>query len=415
MLIFAGLATVPSPPIQVSTSPDYFLDWLTFALAVCSSLGVIAAFVSLYAAKRQSAEDRRQQEAALQLARDANTATLQTIEEMRAARDQDSAPYVVAYFDIEQSLISFVVKNIGKSVATDIKLSVDQPFAVPPNAYDLNNFSFLKEGIAALAPGNEIRTFYTTGFSYFDDPPKNPRKYTVTISFLGGLSVEPRKNIMTLDLSAHEGTAFGNEKNLTDLVTEVEKIRKTLEVSNETAGAVVNALREGVWIKNPEALSASISLQPEDLLSFIATKLQAFKLKWQNGYSRGLYLNRSNEEERQVNPRDVNTQNDCTLYGHQILFALAQCQSALPGALAKTTLEIATALLALGRQDVFGTGKGRAGGFNEIGENILKKIEEFSTLRDEYLDQLGQSPNESEESDTRIGAQTAQENGRQSA
>lgn len=392
------IAATPSPSIQVSvsTSPDYFMDGLTFFLALFTLAAVITAIRSLRAANKQHAENHQQQEAALQIAREANTATLQTIEEMQAGRDQDSAPYMIAYFEFTDPVISFVAKNIGKSIASNIRWSVDPPFVVPPQAYDLNNMSFFKEGIAALAPGQELRTTYSPIRSYLDDPPKNPRKYTVTIKFKGGISPEERTNTMFLDIAAIEGTGYHDEKGLEDLVKEVERLRETLEVSNKIGTEVVNALKEGIWIKNPELPLSSANSEPKEQLSLIATRLQAFKMKWQNGYKRETYT-KNGVPEKLVRPLDANTRNDCTLYSQQIVFALVRCQSTLPTKLAETIMRIAASLLSLGNLEVDIPGKGRVESFNDVGETILQEIEEFNRLRDEYLTQLDHDQNGDQE------------------
>ena len=52
-------------------------------------------------------------------------ATEKSVTEMRQTRDQESAPYIIVYFDIpyESNLIYLVIKNIGRTIATNISLT----------------------------------------------------------------------------------------------------------------------------------------------------------------------------------------------------------------------------------------------------------------------------------------------------
>src|SRR6266487_841766 len=58
--------------------------------------------------------------------RKAAEATENSVSEMRDARDQETAPYVILFFDVPtgSDLIYIVIKNIGYSVATHIKIDL---------------------------------------------------------------------------------------------------------------------------------------------------------------------------------------------------------------------------------------------------------------------------------------------------
>jgi hypothetical protein len=59
--------------------------------------------------------------------RKAAEAAQSTLLEMREARDQETAPYVIAYFDVPNDTrsLDLVIKNIGKSMATNVTVSFD--------------------------------------------------------------------------------------------------------------------------------------------------------------------------------------------------------------------------------------------------------------------------------------------------
>src|SRR6266699_3773017 len=384
---------VTSPPpisVSVSTSPDYIIDGLTAFYSLLTLILAIIAFRSFRVTRKQSQdalnESRKQSEAALQVAREANAATLKTIEEMREARDQDSAPYVVASFELDSPMISFVVKNLGKSVAKEIKLSIDPPFAIVHPPINLNELSLLKEGIEGLVPGNEIRAFFASAFKYFATP-DFPLKYKVMIEYKGGLSPKLRRHEMTLDLSAYEGISHMNKRDFDDLAKEVEQIRKSFEELNATSKKMAKALKEGFWIKNSEILSINLNLEDTTCLSFIGTKLQEFKTKWQVIYGKTVYRVSNETGKELVDPDDSNTRNDCILLGQQILLAFSKCQSSLPEELAEKIAQVAATLLALGKMEAYRFGEDRTDDFNEAGEKTLRDIEDISKLIENSITQ----------------------------
>ena len=57
--------------------------------------------------------------------RDSAKASEKTIQEMKEARDQESAPYVVPYININKHMMFFGIKNTGKAVAENIKLNLE--------------------------------------------------------------------------------------------------------------------------------------------------------------------------------------------------------------------------------------------------------------------------------------------------
>lgn len=387
-------ATLPPPiSVSVSTSSDYIMDGLTAFYSFLTLILAIIAFCSFRVTRKQSEaalnESRKQSEATLQVAREANAATIKTIEEMREARDQDSAPYVVASFEFDAPIIFFVVKNLGKSVATEIKLSIDPPFAIVNPSMNLNELSFLKDGIEGLVPGNEIRTFFASAITYFSNP-DFPLKYKVTIAYRGGILPKLRWHETTLDLSAYKGLSRLIKRDFDDLAKEVEQIRKSFEELNATSKKMVKALETGIWIKNSEVLSINLNLEDMSCLSFIGAKLQEFKTKWQVIYGKTMYPALNEIGKELVDPDDSNTRNDCLLLGQQILFALSKCRCSLPGEFAEKITQVAVALFALGKMEAYRFGEDRTDDFNATGEKALRDVEDISKLIENYVTQSPQ-------------------------
>jgi hypothetical protein len=147
------------------------------------------------------------------------------LEEMREARDQETAPYVVVYFDVlsYSPLILLAVKNIGKSTANNVKLEFDPQ--LKSSIKPINEASFIKNGIGSMPPGYEILAILD-GPNYFMDN-NNPLSYKVKVSYSGGILSEPRFNEYVLDLLALKLTPLGL-KTMTHLVNEIDKLTKSV-------------------------------------------------------------------------------------------------------------------------------------------------------------------------------------------
>ena len=146
-----------------------------------------------------------------------------TVLEMQEARDQESAPYVIAYFDVlvGKNLIYLVVKNVGKSIATSVELTFDPQL----QGGDISKCckEFLTENvILSIPPNYEIRTIFETFSDYLRLG--YPLCYNVTISYHGGINTESRVAQYKLDLSQFRGIAFVKEHDTGDVVKQIEKL-----------------------------------------------------------------------------------------------------------------------------------------------------------------------------------------------
>jgi len=168
------------------------------------------------------------------------------LKEMKESRDQEIAPYVVAYFDIPYGklCIYLVIKNVGKSVAKDVKLEFQPPLK-NSKGEEINDIPLIKDGIGSIPPGYEIRTFFDSGISYFNKS-NLPLTYKVKISYSGGLRLDTRNIEQVMDLSAFKGLIFLNEKGMHELVKEVEKLVKHNDNIRQELKKVANNLADGV-------------------------------------------------------------------------------------------------------------------------------------------------------------------------
>ena len=152
--------------------------------------------------------------------------------EMEAQRIQEGRPYVIVYFDVSFQDQGFylVIRNIGKSMATDLSFSFDPPLyskALP----DLDVSVWLAKGIPSLAPGQEIRTFFDTFLARFSEEPI-PNSFTLEIRYRGSLIGEITER-QTLDLTVYRPLVYYKKADMDDLVKEVKEIPYALKKVEE--------------------------------------------------------------------------------------------------------------------------------------------------------------------------------------
>ncbi|MEA2575388.1 MAG: hypothetical protein QOH93_2686 [Chloroflexia bacterium] len=215
----------------------------------------------------------------------------EVLREMRQTREEESAPYVVVYFDSDADkpeFIHLVIKNLGKKLARDVRLIFEPPLA---NSHEgeFANIPLLQEGIGALAPGQEVRTFFDSTISYLgrieeDEAshkyPTLPLVYNVTISYLGGLNKVRTMIHQKVDLSYRIGLFYTTSKGVADLVKEVDDLGRTTDNIYRELEQIKRTLSGGIWIKNPEPFTVNRSWEPSIWKAEVQTRVSELRLLW---------------------------------------------------------------------------------------------------------------------------------------
>lgn len=147
------------------------------------------------------------------------------IEEMRVTRDMESAPYVIPFITINHHMMYFGIKNIGKTVAKDIKLQIEPELKSNILRENSRELPLIKNGLSSLPPGHEIGTLFDVSHRYLNQV-DSPKKYLVKITFFGGLNKERREYEQTIDLSVYYDLIPNEDKRLSDIVKELENLSK---------------------------------------------------------------------------------------------------------------------------------------------------------------------------------------------
>ncbi len=249
-------------------------------------------------------------------ARASANAANNTIKEMKEAREQESAPYIVVYFDVPQNkpLIYLIIKNVGKSIATDVKFTFTP--SLSSNVFkNINDTPLIKDGIRSLPPNYELRTFFDGVINRFDNA-TFPMTYRVEVSYVGGLKKERTTSTQMLDLSMFYDLLQTRESGVNELVKAIEAIEENTGKINRNLEEVSERLTSGLWIKNPTLTTSVVHPHPETWYDGALAKLQEFVLLWTSTYGKS--------EEKQVDPFFTDLQNKLNLLSGQLLAILAE-------------------------------------------------------------------------------------------
>jgi hypothetical protein len=290
-----------------------------------------------------------------------------TITEMKDAREQENAPYIVVYFDIPQNkhVIYLIIKNVGKSIATDVKLTFTP--SLSSNVFrGINDVPLIKDGISSLPPNYELRTFFDGVINRFGNS-AFPMTYTVEVSYTGGLVKDRKTNIQTLDLSMFYGLLQESEKGLNELVKALEDIAKHTDEINDTLEDVSESLASGVWIKNPVLATSELSGHSDTWQENIVAKLKEFTFLWTSAYSQ--------ESETLIDSTLSDLQNKLILICGQLLVILSKSPQAASKQVIEEVGSIASKLAELGSKRFYPDGGRSVDEFNTLGDSTAQVAE----------------------------------------
>jgi hypothetical protein len=145
-----------------------------------------------------------------------------TLIEMRDIRNDETAPYIVAYFELEDHSLHLIVENIGKGLAKNVKIEFDPKLEC--NGHDISETPLIKDGIPSMPPNYKIKTYFDTTVRYLKSG--LPLSYNVKISYYGGLINTERTTEFVLDLTYIKGIHFVKRNRMHDLVKEIEDMKK---------------------------------------------------------------------------------------------------------------------------------------------------------------------------------------------
>lgn len=203
------------------------------------------------------------------------------LDEMKAQREAETRPHIVAYFEIQihSSVVDIVVKNIGRSIAENVKLKFT-PQLKSSFKSDLGSNLWANEGLGSMPPGKEIRTFFDFSHSLFgnDDIPKS---YMVKVDYSGGIEATGYSDTQAMDLNPYKHISSITRHTMHDLVKEVKESVKYEGDIAKSLKTIETRLQKGLFINSninyAAIFSSDVSIkgleyklrEVENFLSFI--------------------------------------------------------------------------------------------------------------------------------------------------
>lgn len=158
------------------------------------------------------------------------------VKEARELREEQNRPFVVVDFDVEDGYMVYLeVVNMGTSLARDVRIEIDPPLE---SAIDIEvgKLKMLSEGIATLAPGKKLRTFFDMSFRRAEADRDYKMNHTARVRY----SDEKRKRsfdeTLNLDLDQYMHINTVTRHGLHDIYGQLEKIRKIFEKWGRSGG-----------------------------------------------------------------------------------------------------------------------------------------------------------------------------------
>jgi hypothetical protein len=186
--------------------------WTGIYTLLTAGLVAVAVMAALYA-KRQWESARRQ------------------VEEMRSAELEGRRPYVIVTVEpsaTSRHLFDLVVRNIGQRPAQLVSIGLDPPpvSASETEGHELSNAKMLKEPVAMIAPGQEVRSFYD---SHIERNGRDdlPTVHRVKLSYQDS-SGNKYTEASVIDINALRGTTFIDVKTVHDIANSLADIQGTL-------------------------------------------------------------------------------------------------------------------------------------------------------------------------------------------
>lgn len=150
-------------------------------------------------------------------------------EEMKLAREMQTTPSIIAYFDNPRStLLDLVVKNIGLGVAKDVRLEIKPPLH-DHRERDIAELSLFKKGIAFFHPGAEFHQIVGVSKSFFGEGSQRSLEYNLKISCSDVFGNPVPAQIIPLDLSVYRDLPIHRESDIDILAKEVKNLAKKFE------------------------------------------------------------------------------------------------------------------------------------------------------------------------------------------
>ena len=150
--------------------------------------------------------------------------TKESVNELKESRKESNKPHIVFYFTLKEHSVNFVVKNLGKTTASNVKIGSDPPL-VDSDSFKASVFDNI---IPSFPPGFEINMFFEQSFTIIQE--FDNLKYNIIITY-EDIYGEINKELYILDFTILENMFL---KSHADVDVSLKNINKNLVDINNT-------------------------------------------------------------------------------------------------------------------------------------------------------------------------------------
>lgn len=195
-----------SPGHTVGNMPDFGAwgpaDWSALSAAVTAAVAVVAAAFAFL-----------------------------QVRHARLLREEQAQPFVVVDFEsspVWRNAIELVIENIGKTVATNVRVSFDPPLQSTQQAegYDLSKSVLLTQGIPTMPPSKRVATMFELSHDRKDSG--LPLTYTAKVDFADSRGKPQKSLTYVLDLNFLYGLRRFREYGVHDAAKAVQEMRDAM-------------------------------------------------------------------------------------------------------------------------------------------------------------------------------------------
>lgn len=165
--------------------------------------------------------------------------------ELRASREETTRPFVVVDLDVARTMIFLTVKNIGQSIAKNVRFRFSPELEstwdgkrselTESGEYRVAELDIFANGIPSLAPGKEHSTVFDQTLTRL--PVVLPKRYDVEVSF-DAPSGRRFTDRQTLSLDTYLGLTHVEKKGVHEIAKTLDDIKREIKGWGASGGGL---------------------------------------------------------------------------------------------------------------------------------------------------------------------------------
>jgi hypothetical protein len=174
------------------------------------------------------------------------------VREARRLREEQSRPFVVIELDSPQRpFFDLVVKNLGTSMARNVRFEFDQEPDSTMNHASIDRLKIFKDGIANFPPGKEFRTLFDSAIKRFKA--ELPDVYSVRVTYEDQEGKRHFDEMMDIDFGLYWNRMSVTRYGVHDIYKQMDSIRGIVSKWGASpGGGILHVTPDDVARRNKE-------------------------------------------------------------------------------------------------------------------------------------------------------------------